>query len=50
MTNTDDIKRITDTLCKRFRVDLIKLLYRAQTGHPGASLSAMEIITTLYYF
>ena len=38
-----------DPLCRRFRADLIELLYGTQTGHPGASLSAMEIITTLYY-
>ncbi len=49
MTKTNDIKRIIDPLCHRFRMKLIKLLYDAQTGHPGASLSVMEIITTLYY-
>lgn len=35
--------------CRRFRIDLIKLLHSIQTGHPGGSLSAVEIITTLYY-
>ena len=49
MANTDDIKRKIDAMCRSFRIDLIKLLYGTQTGHPGASLSAMEIITTLYY-
>ena len=50
MINTDDIRRKIDAKCRMFRIDLIKLLYGAQTGHPGASLSAMEIITTLYYW
>lgn len=35
--------------CRQFRVDLIKLLYKIQTGHPGGSLSAVEILTTLYF-
>lgn len=33
----------------QFRVDLIQLLHKIQTGHPGGSLSAVEILTTLYY-
>lgn len=35
--------------CHRFRVDLVELLHDIQTGHPGGSLSAVEILTTLYY-
>jgi transketolase len=35
--------------CRQFRVDLIELLYKIQTGHPGGSLSAVEILTTLYF-
>ncbi|KYZ77952.1 transketolase [Anaerosporomusa subterranea] len=35
--------------CHQFRVALIKLLYQIQTGHPGGSLSAVEILTALYY-
>lgn len=34
--------------CKQFRVDLINLLHKIQTGHPGGSLSAVEIVTILY--
>jgi transketolase len=36
-------------LCKQFRVDLIEILHKIQTGHPGGSLSAVEILVTLYY-
>ncbi len=36
-------------LCSRFRNRLIDILYKVQTGHPGGSLSATEILTTLYF-
>lgn len=36
-------------LCRRYRIDLLKMLHAAQTGHPGGSLSSMEIITLLYH-
>lgn len=35
--------------CRRFRTELIDLLYSIQTGHPGGSLSCTEILTTLYF-
>jgi len=35
--------------CTKFRNELIELLYRIQTGHPGGSLSCTEILTTLYF-
>jgi len=38
-----------NALCKKFRTDLIELLYRIQTGHPGGSLSVCEILTVLYF-
>jgi transketolase len=34
--------------CREFRLDLIRLLHKIQTGHPGGSLSAVEIVTVLY--
>lgn len=36
-------------LCKKFRKDIIELLYEKQTGHPGGSLSAVEILSVLYF-
>ncbi len=42
-------KEYLDGLCKKFRQDLIRLLHAIQTGHPGGSLSATEILTTLYF-
>ena len=35
-------------LCHRFRGDIMDILHSIQTGHPGGSLSACEIVTTLY--
>ncbi len=37
-----------EKLCNNFRIDLLKMLHSKQTGHPGGSLSATEIVTTLY--
>ena len=31
------------------RVDIINMLEKSQSGHPGGSLSAVEILTTLYF-
>lgn len=36
-------------LSNKFRISLIDQLHDIQTGHPGGSLSATEIITTLYF-
>lgn len=38
-----------NALCGKFRVDLIELLHKIQTGHPGGSLSVCEILTVLYF-
>jgi transketolase len=34
---------------KEVRKDIIEMIYKAQTGHPGGSLSATEIIIALYF-
>ena len=33
----------------QLRVDIIEMIYNAQSGHPGGSLSAIDIMTVLYY-
>lgn len=38
-----------EKLCRQFRIDLIETLHQRQTGHPGGSLSVLEILTTLYF-
>lgn len=34
---------------KHLRADIIKMLYTCQSGHPGGSLSCVEILMALYY-
>jgi len=34
---------------QRFRVEIIKMIYNAQSGHPGGSLSPIDILTCLYF-
>ncbi len=38
-----------DGLAVQLRRDIIEMLYRCQSGHPGGSLSAVEILMALYY-
>ncbi|MDD2417985.1 MAG: transketolase [Oscillospiraceae bacterium] len=34
---------------RHIRGDIVKMLYTAQSGHPGGSLSCVEILLSLYY-
>ncbi|HHV37944.1 MAG TPA: transketolase [Tepidimicrobium sp.] len=45
MKNYDDLKQIA----KDMRIDIINMVSRAGSGHPGGSLSACEILTALYF-
>lgn len=38
-----------DSKAKQLRADIIKMLYLSQSGHPGGSLSCVEILMSLYY-
>lgn len=38
-----------EKLCSQFRIDLIETLHSRQTGHPGGSLSLVEILSVLYF-
>ncbi|MGI6212237.1 MAG: transketolase [Anaerovoracaceae bacterium] len=38
-----------EKIARNVRVDLIKALYHAGSGHPGGSLSAADILTALYF-
>ncbi|MFT5873519.1 MAG: transketolase [Clostridium sp.] len=49
MSLSIETTKYLNNLCRKFRIDLIQMLHKAQTGHPGGSLSATEIITTLYF-
>lgn len=47
-SNDSGEKQELEARCLRFRRELIQLLHRIQTGHPGGPLSCTEILTTLY--
>jgi len=34
---------------RQLRLDILKMLYLCQSGHPGGSLSSLEILMALYY-
>ena len=36
-------------LARQFRVDIIKMITEAGSGHPGGSLSAIDFLTVLYF-
>jgi transketolase len=36
-------------VAKKVRLDIIEMIYKAGSGHPGGSLSATEILTSLYF-
>lgn len=43
-TPTDSLEQV----CREVRIDVLEMLKRAGSGHPGGSLSCVEIIATLY--
>jgi len=48
MDNNNLILGLQDK-AKSFRRDIIEMLYKSQSGHPGGSLSAVDILTALYF-
>ena len=34
---------------KNLRIQVVKMIYKAKSGHPGGSLSAADIVTALYF-
>lgn len=38
-----------DKKAKELRAEILKMLYACQSGHPGGSLSSVEILMALYY-
>ena len=45
---TSDVTRLQE-ISGRMRVDIIEMLTEAGSGHPGGSLSAIDLITALYF-
>lgn len=40
---------ILQMTAKRLRGDILKMIFAAQSGHPGGSLSVIDLLTTLYF-
>lgn len=38
-----------EKIANDLRIDVIEMIYKAGSGHPGGSLSAADIVTTLYF-
>lgn len=45
MRDNNELKEIA----KKIRIDVVKAVYNAGSGHPGGSLSAADIVTALYF-
>lgn len=45
ITNVEELRKIANDI----RVDIIKQVYNAGSGHPGGSLSCIDILTVLYF-
>ncbi len=48
MADKISVKKLKDK-AKQIRVAVIKMIYEAQSGHPGGSLSAADFMTALYF-
>lgn len=49
MANKEDILRL-EKQAKEVRKTLLTMIHTAQSGHPGGSLSAADIVTALYFY
>ena len=43
-----DVARLKG-IAARMRIDIVEMLARAGSGHPGGSLSAIDMVTALYF-
>jgi transketolase len=48
MQKTNNVEEL-QAICRTVRRDIITMLTAAKSGHPGGSLSAVEILVTLYF-
>src|SRR3954454_22950983 len=48
MTKTSNVEEL-QAICRQIRRDIITMITAAKSGHPGGSLSAVEILTTLFF-
>ena len=43
--DTNELRKMTKTI----RSDIVTMIHKAGSGHPGGSLSAAELVTALYF-
>ncbi len=48
MKKTSNVEEL-QAVCRQIRRDIITMITAAKSGHPGGSLSAVEILTTLFF-
>jgi transketolase len=48
MTSTERIEELQD-IAKQARRDIVRMVYEAQSGHPGGSLGCTDFMTALYF-
>ncbi|HJM44860.1 MAG TPA: transketolase [Candidatus Poseidoniaceae archaeon] len=46
--NDDELVDELNEIARKCRVEIIKMVFRAQAGHPGGSLSEIDLLTGLY--
>ena len=44
-----DVRHLTE-MARKIRIDCLKMIHRAKSGHPGGSLSAADILAVLYFY
>jgi len=49
MAKRPDISKLKD-IARNIRIDILKMLAAAGSGHPGGSLSSVEILVALYFY
>ncbi len=48
-SHSQELIKDLEEKARGFRVQVIQMIYKAQSGHPGGSLSCMDILTALYF-
>jgi len=48
MQKVEDVQKLGE-LCREVRKDIIHMVYTAGSGHPGGSLSATDVMVTLFF-
>lgn len=38
-----------ENMARKIRISIVSMIYKAQSGHPGGSLSATDLVTALYF-